>query len=289
MFLAMRAQRPRNDKRTCRRPAGRPPGLRALAIAAVAALVVACSAGPSDTSPSPSTTITIAAAADLRFALDEISAEFEADHPGTDIRISYGSSGSFYAQIENGAPFDIYFSADIDYPERLTRAGHAPEGSVRPYAVGRIVVWVLDGSPIDVERLGMAALVEPGVTKISIANPDHAPYGRAAVAAMRDAGLYDAVADRLVLGENVSQALQFVESGAAEIGIVALSLALAPTVVDHGRYFLIPEHAHPEIDQGAVVLDRASDHDAATRFLDFVLGPTGRRTLERYGFVLPGD
>lgn len=278
-----------NDQHVTSRATRRSRRLRAIVLGLAVTLLIAACAGPSDTSPPSATTVTIAAAADLRFALDEISAEFEADHPGTDIRISYGSSGSFYAQIENGAPFDIYFSADIDYPERLTRAGHAPEGSVRPYAVGRIVVWVLDGSPIDVERLGMAALVEPGVTKISIANPDHAPYGRAAVAAMRDAGLYDAVAGRLVLGENVSQALQFVESGAAEIGIVALSLALAPTVVDHGRYFLIPEHAHPEIDQGAVVLDRATDHDAATRFLDFVLGPTGRATLERYGFVLPGD
>lgn len=278
-----------NDQHVTSRATRRSRRLRAIVLGLAVTLLIAACAGPSDTSPPSATTVTIAAAADLRFALDEISAEFEADHPGTDIRISYGSSGNFYAQIENGAPFDIYFSADIDYPERLTRAGHAPEGSVRPYAVGRIVVWVLDGSPIDVERLGMAALVEPGVTKISIANPDHAPYGRAAVAAMRDAGLYDAVAGRLVLGENVSQALQFVESGAAEIGIVALSLALAPTVVDHGRYFLIPEHAHPEIDQGAVVLDRATDHDAATRFLDFVLGPTGRATLERYGFVLPGD
>lgn len=258
------------------------------ALAAIATLVTACGATP-PASPTPSsTTITIAAAADLRFALDELGAAFGADHPDVTLQVSYGSSGNFYAQIENGAPFDLFFSADIDYPRRLVQAGHAPEDSVRPYAVGRLVVWVRDDSSIDVERLGMDALALPSIRRVSIANPEHAPYGRAAVAAMRHAGLYDALADRLVLGENVSQALQFVESGAADIGIVALSLALAPTVVDDGRYVLVPQDAHPLIEQGAVVLDRAADRAAATRFLDFVLGPDGRATLERYGFVLPG-
>lgn len=251
-------------------------------------LLVSCS-GAVAPSPArgPGVTITVAAAADLRFALDEIILAYEAHNPDVDVVVTYGSSGSATSQIENGAPFDVFFSADIEFPRRLERTGLAAVGATREYALGRVVVWVRSESTIDVETLGLAGLMDESVRSIAIANPTHAPYGRAAVAAMRAAGVYAAVADRLVLGENVSQAAQFVGSGSADIGIIALSLALAPTIASAGRYFLIPDDLHPPIDQGVVVLDRASNPHASGRFVDHVLGDAGRHVLERYGFTVP--
>lgn len=262
--------------------------MRRTLVALVCVIATGCGTATEPTEPTgPVTRITIAAAADLRFALDDLIAAYRADHPDVDIGATYGSSGNAYSQIENGAPFDLYFSADIDYPRRLEAAGLAAAGATRRYAVGRIVVWVRNDSPINVAALGLAAVTEPSVAKVSIANPEHAPYGRAAVAALRSTDLYGQVQPRLVLGENVSQALQFVESGAAEVGIIAYSLAVAPTVASQGRFTLIPADAHPPIEQGVVVLHRATDPAAATRFLDYVLGSASRPILERYGFVAP--
>ena len=172
--------------------------------------------------------ITIAAASDLNFAFREIVTEYEKT-TGNHVRLTLGSSGNFFAQIQNGAPFDLYFSADIAYPRKLEEAGLTVPGSLYQYAVGRIVLWTGHESHIDVTQ-GFEALREPTVKKIAIANPKHAPYGRAAVAAMEYFKVYDQVKDKLVLGENISQAAQFIESGACEIGIIALSLALAPTM-----------------------------------------------------------
>jgi molybdate transport system substrate-binding protein len=248
-------------------------------------LLAACSTGVGATA-SPAS-ISVAAAADLRFALDDLIAAYADQNPTVEVVPAYGSSGNFFAQIANGAPFDIYFSADIDYPRRLEAAGLAAAGSTHPYAVGRIVLWVRNDSPIDVEALGMDALVHPAARRISIANPEHAPYGRAGVAAIRAAGLDQRVEGRLALGENVSQAAQFVQSGAAEIGVIALSLALAPTLRDEGRAYLVPDHLHPPIEQGAVILERAAHRSESERFLEYVLGPTGREVLEAYGFVVP--
>jgi molybdate transport system substrate-binding protein len=157
---------------------------------------------------------TIAAAADLQFALDDILGGFRRAHPSADIRVVYGSSGNFYTQIRGGAPFDLFLSANLDYPRRLAGDGLAVPESLFTYAVGRIVVWAPAGSPLDPARLGMRALEAPEVRHVAIANPEHAPYGRAAVAAMKSMGVYDRVSGKLVLGENVAQALQFVESGA---------------------------------------------------------------------------
>lgn len=227
----------------------------------------------------------IAAAADLRFALEELLGLYRAAHPGVVVRASYGSSGTLFAQLENEAPFDLYLSADISYPQRLAEEGLVGPEGVFTYAVGRIVVWVPDGSPIDVEGLGMRALLAPSVRTVSIANPEHAPYGRAAVAAMRSAGVYAAVKDRLVLGENAAQALQFVQSGAADVGIVPLSLVLAPGA--GGRWFEIPADAHPPIVQGGAILRWASDPQAARDLVELLLGPRGREVLRRYGFEEP--
>jgi molybdate transport system substrate-binding protein len=244
--------------------------------------------GQSPSGSAAAGTVQVAAAADLQFAMQDLIAACRA-RTGIRVTATYGSSGNFYSQITNGAPFDVLFSADIGYPERLEQAGLAPAGSTRLYAIGRIVVWVPNASSIDIGRPGMQALLDPAVHTIAIANPEHAPYGSAAVAAMQHYGIYDRLAAKLVYGENISQTAQFVQSGAADVGILALSLALAPTLRNAGRYWLVPNDAYPAIEQGVVVLKRARDPAAAQAFVDFVLGPSGRTVLDRFGFGPPGS
>lgn len=232
-------------------------------------------------------TLSIAAASDLRYALDELTGVFRESHPGVRVETVYGSSGNFYAQIVNGAPFDLFLSADVAYVRLLDERGLVQSSSLFRYAQGRIAVWVPLSSPLDVGRRGLDVLTDASVSHVAIANPQHAPYGRAAEAALRSAGLFDQVGPRLVLGENISQALQFVQSGSADAGIVALSLAVAPPVARAGRYWLIPEDMHPPIDQGGAIL-RATKHAAAAEaFRTFLLGDEARAVLGRYGFVTP--
>ena len=229
--------------------------------------------------------VTIAAASDLSFAFKEIVAEFEKT-TGSHVKLTLGSSGNFYAQIQNGAPFDLYFSADIGYPKKLEEAGLTVPGSLYPYAVGRIVLWAGNGSHLDLSK-GLEILREPTIKKIAIANPKHAPYGRAAVAAMEHFKVYDQVKDKLILGENISQAAQFIESGACDAGIVALSLALAPAMKASGQYWEIPSNAHSPLEQGAVILKQSKNPEAAKQFLEFMKGPQGQEIMKRYGFTLP--
>ncbi len=229
--------------------------------------------------------ITIAAASDLNFAFREIVAEYEKT-TGNHVRLSLGSSGNVYAQIQNGAPFDLYFSADIAYPRKLEEAGLTVPGSLYQYAIGRIVMWATHESRIDVTK-GFESLREPTVKKIAIANPKHAPYGRAAVAAMEYSKVYDQVKDKLVLGENISQAAQFIESGACDIGIIALSLAVAPAMKSKGTYWEIPVEAHPPLDQGAVILKSSKQQESAIQFLAFIKGERGQEIMKRYGFTVP--
>ena len=229
--------------------------------------------------------ITIAAASDLTFAFREIATEYEKSS-GNRVRLTLGTSGNFYAQIQNGAPFDLYFSADIAFPRKLEEAGLTVPGSLYQYAVGRIVLWTGHESRIDVTK-GFEALREPTVKKIAIANPKHAPYGRAAVAAMEYFKVYDQVKDKLILGENISQAAQFIESGACDIGIIALSLAIAPAMKSKGTYWEVPAEAHPSLDQGAVILKQSKNQEAARQFLEFIKGPHGQEIMKRYGFTLP--
>jgi molybdate transport system substrate-binding protein len=264
------------------------------ACAMLAALVGGCTssedgrtAASSDATPVGA--VRVAAAADLKFALDEAIAEFEKEHPEIDVTAVYGSSGNFFSQLANKAPFDVYFSADVDYPRKLVEAGLALEDSQFTYAMGRLVVWVPKDSPIDVEKLGIESLVHASVRKIAMANPQHAPYGRAAVAAMKKLGVYDRVKDRLALGENIAQAAQFVDTGAADIGAIALSLAMSPAMKERGKYWPVPVNAYPTLEQGGVILSWAKDVEAARQFQEFVAGPQGRIILNRYGFVLPGE
>ena len=235
------------------------------------------------------TEIFVAAAADLKFAMEEMIREFQKTHPEIAVKVSYGSSGNFYFQLSNQAPFDLFFSADIGYPRKLSEQGLILPGTEFFYAVGRLVIWVPKSSPVDVERLKMEAVRHESVHHIAIANPKHAPYGKAAESALRSAGLWEAAQPKIVLGENVSQALQFIQSGNAEIGIVALSLAMAPAIKDQGRYWQIPLDTYPRIEQGGVILKRAKDPEAAQSFREFVTGSKGRTVLKTYGFYLPGD
>jgi len=230
--------------------------------------------------------ITVAAASDLNFAFKEIVADFE-KKTGNTVKLSLGSSGNFFAQLSNGAPFDLFFSADIGYPRKLEEAGLAEPGTLYMYAVGRIVVWVPKGSPIDVGVLGMKALQHPSVKKVAIANPKHAPYGRAAVAAMEHFKVHDAVKDKLVLGENISQTAQFIQTGGADIGILALSLAVAPAMKETGAFWEVPVEAYPRLEQGAVVLKAAKDSKAARAFLDYIKSSGGTAVFKRYGFFVP--
>jgi molybdate transport system substrate-binding protein len=229
--------------------------------------------------------VRVAAAADLNAALGDLVGRFSASH-SVDVSVSYGSSGTFYAQLLSQAPYDLFFSADVEYPRQLASRGAVVDGTEFVYAIGRLVVWAPVSSPVDVAR-GLPALMAPGVAHVSIANPEHAPYGRAAVAALKSAGVYDGVRQKLVFGENVAQALQFVQTGAADAGVVALSLALAPALKDKGRWAEVPIDSYPRMAQGGVILKWAADLDAARAFRAYVLGAEGRAILKQYGFSLP--
>ena len=231
--------------------------------------------------------IKVAAASDLTFAFKDVAARFQKE-TGNSIKLTYGSSGNFFAQIQNGAPFDLFFSADVGYPEKLEAAGLAEPGTIYEYASGKIVMWVPNASKLDLDR-GLATLLDPGIRKIAIANPQHAPYGIAAVAAMRHAAIYDKIKNKLVLGENISQTAQFVQSGNADVGIVALSLALAPAMKNNGRYVEIPAADYPPLIQAGVILKSSRNKELASRFLKFLKQPETVALMERYGFSVPRD
>jgi molybdate transport system substrate-binding protein len=233
--------------------------------------------------------VAVAAAADLKFAFDELISAFQNQHPGIKVTATYGASGNFYAQLSNKAPFDLFLSADIEYPRKLIDQGLALNESEFSYAVGHLVVWVPNASKLDLDKLGFQAVADPSVQKLAIANPKHAPYGRAAEAALKKFGVYDEVKDRLVLGENIAQAAQYVESGSADAGLIALSLALAPTMREKGRSWVVPLDAYPRLEQGGVILNWAKDQEAAQALIAFMTSTEGRLILKQYGFLLPGE
>lgn len=229
--------------------------------------------------------ITIAAAADLKFALDELVELFNKAHPADRVETIYGSSGKFQAQIRQGAPFDLYFSADIAYPRELKAEGLAAS-EVQPYAVGRIVLW---SQLHDAGRMTLADLADPAIHKIAIANPKHAPYGKRAEEALKAAGIWEKVEGKLVYGENVAQAAQFVQTGNAQAGMVALSLALSPEMAKQGSYALIPDRLHQPLEQGFIITRRAAGNPLAQAFARFIADKEARTVMARYGFVLPGE
>ncbi len=253
---------------------------------ALTLLMVLGTAGHAEEKPAP---LLIAAAADLKFALDEVLAGFRKAHPEHEVKPTYGSSGTLFAQIDNGAPFDLFLSADGKFPRQLMERGKAEKDSLFLYAIGHLVVWVPKKSQLDVAQLGVKALLDPGVRKVAIANPEVAPYGAAAVAALKKLGVHEAVSAKLVLGENVAQAAQFVESGAAEAGVISLSLALAPKMKDAGRFWEVPADSFPKLEQAGVIRAGAANRAGAVQLRDFLVSAAGREVLKRYGFVLPDD
>lgn len=227
----------------------------------------------------------IAAAADLKFAMDEIVAAFQRSQPGHEVQVIYGSSGKFHTQIQQGAPYDLYFSADIAFPRELHKKGFAAS-AVQPYAVGRIALW---STMRDASKLRLSDLLDPKITRVAIANPKHAPYGKRAVEALQAAGIWSQVEPKLVYGENIAQTAQFVQTGNADVGIIALSLALNPELARRGGHWLIPDRLHEPLEQGFIITQRAKGNVLAQRFADFMGSAQARTVMTRYGFVLPSD
>jgi molybdate transport system substrate-binding protein len=251
-----------------------------LALFAVAAILCVCLPALGSAAE-----LKIAAAADLTFAFKDVAAQFQ-QQTGNSVKLTYGSSGNFYQQIQNGAPFDLFFSADIGYPQKLEAAGLTEPGTIYEYASGKLVIWVPNASRLDLSR-GLATLLDPRIRKIAIANPQHAPYGAAAVAAMRHDNLFDKTKDKLVMGENISQTAQFVQSGNADVGILALSLAVAPAMKNSGRYVEIPSADYPPIIQAAVIVKSSRNKELANQFMKFIKQPATVALMARYGFTIP--
>jgi molybdate transport system substrate-binding protein len=235
--------------------------------------------------PAPGT-LTIAAAADLQTALPDIAMQFE-KATGIKTTLTFGSSGSFFAQIQNGAPFDLFFSADADYPRRLAAGGHIDAASVYDYATGRLVLWTRNDSGVDIAK-GLPLLRDGHIRHVAIANPALAPYGRAAVAALRSAGLFDGVSSKLVYAENVSQAAQLAQSGNAEVALIGHALALGASLRNVGRFVDLPERMHPPIVQAVGIVSRSRNKENAQAFVNFLKGPEGGATLRAFGFLVPG-
>ncbi|TVR41099.1 MAG: molybdate ABC transporter substrate-binding protein [Planctomycetota bacterium] len=243
-------------------------------------LLSACGgpSGHSTTGP-----LRIAAASDLAFALPELIALYQQSHPGA-VTTTLGSSGLLTRQIAQGAPYDVFFSANMAFIDDLVSDGHGLAASQALYGRGRIVLWSRRGgvaAPRSLEDLRDARF-----RRIALATPEHAPYGLAAKQALISAGLWEGLRPRLVYGENIKQAMQMAESGNAEVAIIALSLAIPG---GHGDWSLIDERLHEALDQGLVITTVSSRKDAATAFVAAVTGPAGREILARYGFVLPGE
>ncbi len=228
----------------------------------------------------------IAAASDLQFALEEIAARFRVEAK-KEVRLSFGSSGNYFRQIGQGAPFQLFLSADENFVFQLHQAGKTADRGVL-YAIGRIVLYAPQGSPLSVDEQAaglQAAIVGNQIRRFAIANPEHAPYGRAAEQALRKLGLWNALQGKLVFGENVSQAAQFAASGSAQGGIFAYSLALSPHVARQGTYVLLPEDLHQSLRQRMVLIKGAGE--TARAFHAYLQQPVARKLFERYGFTLP--
>ncbi|HKW57615.1 MAG TPA: molybdate ABC transporter substrate-binding protein [Candidatus Acidoferrum sp.] len=231
--------------------------------------------------------VRIAAAADLKFAMQDLATVFE-KQTGITVAVTYGSSGNFFSQLQSGAPFDVFFSADTEYAERLDAAGLGEPGTLSVYAIGRLAVWMPATAGTDLAHRGWNALLDAGVQRVSVANPKHAPYGMAAVAALRRAGIYDRVKAKLIFGEDVSQAAQFVESGNAQAGIIAMSFAVSPAM-RAGEVWEIPANGYPPIKQAAIVMKGSPNRRAARMFLEFVREPRAAEILAKDGFALPSS
>ena len=237
--------------------------------------------------------IRVAAASDLNAAMQRLTPAFE-KQTGIHVSVSLGSSGNFFAQIANGAPFDVFLSADKSYPEKLEQSGLAEPGTIALYARGRLVIWWPNSVHLDLQSKnlqgltgGLDSLKSPEIHRIAIANPEHAPYGRAAVAVLQHYGIYESVKPKLVLGENISQTAQFAQSGNADVAFVALALALSNPMKNKGQFLLLPESSYPPLDQAAVVVRSSPNKQQARRFVQFLTSSEGQKILSDFGFGAP--
>lgn len=228
--------------------------------------------------------INIAAAADLKFALPEIIKAYQAANKDDVVKDTYGASGKLITQIMEGAPFDLFFAADTSFPEKLKASGMAV-GDIKPYAVGRVVILTKKGSGIDIKQ-GLNVLTSDKVKKIAIANPDVAPYGRAAVEALKSAGVYEKVESKIVKGENVQQAATYGITGAADVALVAHSLALQPAIAKDTDSILVDQKYHKKMVQAYVMTKKGSSNPGAAKFLKFFESKEGDAILKKYGFTL---
>jgi molybdate transport system substrate-binding protein len=234
----------------------------------------------------PKKVLTVAAAANLKTAVEELKAAFEAETPGSEAALTFGASGALFAQIRQGAPFDVFLSADREYPAKVIAAKLGAAADEKIYALGKVVAWLPPGSTLDLEKRGLAALADPGVKRIAIANPAVAPFGRATVSALESAGIHDAVKEKLVLGTSVAQTAQFATAGAADVAFVPYSLTFGKELAG-GKVVFLPEALHPRIEQSGIVLRTARDPALARAFLAFLTGEKGRAILAKYGYGLP--
>lgn len=261
-------------------------GALIVSVVLLASFLAGCAGSPR-VSPGGSerASLVVSAAADLRFAFEEVGKAFQ-EETGIRVTFNFGSTGHLAQQIEQGAPVDVFAAANVAFIEDLVGKGHIIPDTQALYARGFIVLWTRADNSLRFERIQDVA--QPGVRRIAIANPDHAPYGIAAREALQSAGIWEEVQPRLVLGENVSQTLQYAQTGNADVAIVALSLAVAPSVTG-GRYVRIPQELHKPIDQALGVVASTRHEREARAFVEFVNGPIGRPIMERYGFVLPQE
>ena len=253
-----------------------------------AGLLLSCALAlgiPGQAQPKP-VQVAIAAAGDLRGPLEELRTAFEAGHPGIQLQLSFGASGSLTAQIQQGAPFDLFLSADEGFPQQLQKAGLAA-GEPFPYTTGSLTLWLRKDLNQDPAKDGWQVLFNPAIQKISIANPAVAPYGRAAEAALRHAGIYDRVKPRLVFADNVAQAAQFLQAGSAEAGLVSTTQASNPVLRTAGVLWTVPADAYPPLRQAGVILKRTQCPAQAEAFRAFLTGPQGQAMLAKHGYRKP--
>jgi molybdate transport system substrate-binding protein len=237
--------------------------------------------------PALAAPLLVAAASDLSYCIDDIASAFRKEAPEAEIKISTGASGNFFAQIRNGAPFDVFLSADVDYPAQLARLGAADGKTLTRYAIGRLVLWSPDPT-VDLGQ-GLALLRDPRIARIAIANPATAPYGRAAKAALERDGLWEALQAKLVIGENIAQAAQFVQTGNAQAGLISLASLRSPRLAGAGRYVLVSDTGLAPIEQAAIVTKQGAGNPLAARFVRFLESPAARAIFERNGFAMPAQ
>jgi molybdate transport system substrate-binding protein len=252
----------------------------------LAALAISTLARPAHADePARAGSLSVAAAANLVYALDSLDHEFARTAPDVTVTSATGASGSLVAQIEHGAPYDVFLSADRDFPQALVKAGQADGGSLSEFAVGRLVLWTTRPG-LDLSDIA-AAVQSPDVRKLAIANVVTAPFGRAAKAALQKLGAWDAVQPKIVVGENISQAAQFVETGNADAGFVALSIVLSPNLREKGRWVEVPPTLFAPLEQCAVITAHGASNPASARYIAFLHSPAARAILEQFGYGIP--